>query len=171
MDVLLKISSKIDGLIAQVGKIVQWLTFAMILIGSFNAVARYLGRFVGVDLSSNSFLEMQWYLFSVVFLLGASYALQADQHVRVDVLYAKLSKKGKAKLNIAGTVLFLIPFCIFIIYVCWSSVINSWAVMEVSPDPGGLPRYPIKTLVPIAFLLLLMQGISQLIKSVGEIRD
>jgi len=118
MEKLLSISGSIDRLIAWFGKAVQWLTLAMILIGSYNAVARYLGRFIGVDLSSNSFLEMQWYLFSVVFLIGASYALQKDKHVRVDVLYARRSKKGKAWTNLLGTVLFLIPFCLFVIYVC-----------------------------------------------------
>ncbi len=137
----------------------------MVAIACFNAIARYLGRFIGWDLSSNAFIEAQWYLFSLVFLLAASYSLQEDKHVRVDVLISRLSPKKKALIELLGTVLFLIPLCVFIMYVCWSSVLNSWAVFEGSPDPGGLPRYPLKTVIPIAFFLLMLQGISQLIKS------
>jgi TRAP-type mannitol/chloroaromatic compound transport system permease small subunit len=165
-----RISDAIDALAERLGGLVGWLTLGMVLVGAFNAVARYLGKFIGMNLSSNAYIEAQWYLFSAVFLLGAAHTLQRDQHVRVDVLYGRLSKRGKAWLDSAGTVLFLIPFCIFGLVISFPAVRNSWAVLEVSPDPGGLPRYPIKTLMLVCFGLLLLQAISELIKRVRTLR-
>ena len=170
MNRLLGLSALIDRVNSAIGRLVRWLALAMVLVGSANAIFRYLGRFTGVDLSSNGYLEAQWYLFSLVFLLAASYTLRSDSHVRVDVLYSRLSKKGKAWINLAGGVLFLVPFCVLMIWVSWSWVGNSWEVMEVSPDPGGLPRYPLKTVIPITFVLLIFQGFSEIIKSLATIR-
>jgi TRAP-type mannitol/chloroaromatic compound transport system permease small subunit len=153
-----------------VGRVVYWLGLAMVLIAAFNSVVRYLGRFIGTDWSSNAYLEAQWYLFSVVFLLGAAYTLRHEGHVRVDVIFSRFSAKGKAWIDLAGTVLFLIPFCVLMIWVSIPSVEHSWAVMEMSPDPGGLPRYPIKTLIPIAFFLLILQALSMTVRSVATIR-
>jgi len=169
MKALLAVSSVIDRVNGFIGRMVSWLTLAMVIVGSANAVFRYLGRFTGFDLSSNAYLESQWYLFSLVFLLAASYTLQQDEHVRVDVLYGKLSTKGKAWLNLAGGVLFLIPFCILVVWVSWPWVMNSWDVLEVSPDPGGLPRYPLKFVIPVTFVLLLLQGVSEIIKAAATI--
>ncbi|MEM1271835.1 MAG: TRAP transporter small permease subunit, partial [Bacteroidota bacterium] len=137
-------------------------------IGAFNAVARYLGRFTGTNLSSNAYIEMQWYLFSIVFLAAGAWALQQDAHVRVDVLFGRLSPKRQALVNLVGTLIFLLPFCVLMIWVSWSYVENSWSIREVSPDPGGLPRYPIKFLIPFAFVLMLLQAISQAIKHAAE---
>ncbi len=170
MHVLLGLSAVIDRVNTAIGHFVRWLTLAMVVIGSANAIFRYTGRFTGINLSSNGYLEAQWYLFSIVFLLAASYSLRYDAHVRVDVLYGRLSEKGKAWIDVAGAVLFLIPFCILMIATSWSWVANSWAVMEVSPDPGGLPRYPLKTVIPVTFALLILQGLSQVIKSVATIK-
>lgn len=167
---LLGLSSAIDRINGTIGKAVQWLTMAMVLIASGNAIFRYAGRFTGVDLSSNAYLESQWYLFSLVFLLAAAYTLGRDAHVRVDVLYSRLSTKGQAWIDLAGGVLFLIPFSILMIMVSWEWVVNSWAISEMSPDPGGLPRYPLKAVIPLAFALLILQGISQIIKAVAAIR-
>ena len=114
----------------------------MVLVGAFNACARYLSRFIGHNYSSNALLELQWYMFSAVFLLGAAATLKRDGHVRVDVLYGRLSPKRKAIINLCGTVLFLIPFCIFGIWTSWEYALNSWHELEVSPDPGGLPAIP-----------------------------
>ena len=114
-------------------------------MGAFNAVARYLGKSIGLNLSSNAYIEAQWYLFSAVFLLGAAHTLQRDQHVRVDVLYGRLTARKKAWIDIIGTVCFLIPFCLFGLVISIPAVRNSWAVLEGSPDPGGLARYPLKT--------------------------
>ncbi|GAB5517912.1 MAG: TRAP transporter small permease subunit [Rhodothermales bacterium] len=166
----LKLADAIDRFADRTGQAVYWLTLAMVLIGAFNAVARYLDRYTGLGLSSNGYIEAQWYLFSLVFLLAAAYTLRHDAHVRVDVLYGRLSKRGQAWIDLLGTVLFLIPFCIVMLWVSWPTVVNSWAVLEVSPDPGGLPRYPIKTMIPVAFLLLLIQAISMLIHQVATLR-
>jgi len=141
----------------------------MVLVASYNAIVRYLARYTGVRLSSNMYIELQWYLFSLLFLLGGAYALKANSHVRVDVLYGKLGLKGKAWIDFVGAVLLLIPFCLLMLWVSWPAVANSWSVLEQSPDPGGLPRYPIKTVIPIAFLLLLVQGVSFGIRALATI--
>lgn len=160
----LRCSDWIDRIMERIAQGVCWLTLAMILIGAFNAVARYGSRFIDVNLSSNALIEIQWYLFSLVFLLGAAYTFKRDGHVRVDVFYGRLSPRPKAWLNLVGNIVFLIPFCCFMIFVSWGWLMNSWAVWEDSPDPGGLPRYPIKTLVPLAFVLLFFQASSNSIK-------
>ena len=170
MKPLIKLAEGIDRFSHRTGTIVSWLALAMILIGAFNALARTLARDFGVDLSSNAFIELQWYMFSVLFLAGAAYTLKHGAHVRVDVLYGQLPSKGKVWINLVGAVIFLIPFSVLMIWVSWSSVVNSWTVLEQSPDPGGLPRYPIKTLVPIAFVLLIVQGISEIIKNIAKLR-
>ena len=148
-----------------------WLTLVMVGVGAYNALVRYLDRFTGLGLSSNTYIELQWYMYSLIFLLGAAYTLKHDAHVRVDVLLARLTPRGRAWVNLAGTLLFLLPFCFFVIRMSWPTVYNSWAVWEVSPDPGGLPRYPIKTVIPIAFALLFLQGISLAIKQIAFLRD
>lgn len=166
----LRLADGIDRMNEWVGRLVYWLTLFMVLIGAYNALVRYLGRFTGVGLSSNTYIELQWYMFSLVFLLGAAYTLRHDAHVRVDVLYARLSERGRAWINLLGTVLFLIPFCLLVLWTSWPSVYNSWAVLEVSPDPGGLPRYPIKTAIPVAFVLLMLQGVALAIRQVALLR-
>jgi TRAP-type mannitol/chloroaromatic compound transport system permease small subunit len=142
----------------------------MIIIGAANAVFRYLGRFIGVNLSSNVYLELQWYLFSVVFLLGAAFALREDAHVRVDVVFAAVSARARSWINILGAALLLIPFCAFAFWASWPSVMNSWQLREGSPDPEGLPRYPLKTLVLLCFALLVLQGIAEIIKEFDKLR-
>jgi len=169
LSALLRISAAIDWLNEQIGKMVGVLVLAMVGFGAFNALARYAGRFTETQLSSNAFIELQWYLFSLVFLLGAAYTLKRDQHVRVDVLYGRLGPRAKAGVDLAGTVLFLMPFCVFALWVSFPTVKNSWAVWEVSPDPGGLPRWPIKTAILISFALVLLQGVSQLIKHLNAV--
>lgn len=135
------------------------------MIGVWNVVGRYLGRFIGENLSSNGFIETQWYLFDLVFLLGAAYTLKHNGHVRVDVFYKSLRPKAQAIANLIGTLLFLIPFCIMVIYFSWGAIVNSWTIQEMSPDPGGLPRYPIKSMIIVSFGLLILQGISEAIKN------
>ena len=152
------------------GRLAGWLVLAMVLLGAFNAIARYLGRYVGVNLSSNAYLELQWYLFSLVFLLGGAYTLLRDDHVRVDVLYGRLSRRARGLVDLAGTVVLLVPFAIFVLWVSWPAVRNSWAVLEGSPDPGGLPRYPIRTMILVGFALLLLHGLARLPRLLGEWR-
>lgn len=137
----------------------------MIGVGTWNVIGRYLGNLVGQNLSSNALIETQWYLFDIVFLLGAAYTLQKGGHVRVDVFYDRWSRRGKALADFIGTTVFLIPFSALVIYFSWGAVAKSWAVWEKSPDPGGLWRFPIKTMILVSFGLLILQGISEAIKN------
>ncbi len=170
MRALLRIAHRIDRTNEWVGRIVYWLTLAMVGVGAYNTLVRYLDRFTGLGLSSNTYIELQWYMYSLIFLLGAAWTLKHDAHVRVDVLFARLAPRGRAWVNLVGAALFLLPFCILVIWTSWPTVHNSWAVLEVSPDPGGLPRYPIKTVIPVAFFLLFLQGISMAIRQIAFLR-
>jgi len=170
MSFLRRFSAAVDGLNDRIGASIRWLALIMVLVGAFNAIARYLSRYAGVALSSNAYLDLQWYFFSLIFLLGAAYGLNHDVHVRVDVLYSRLSRKARAWIDLAGTVLFLLPFALVMLWVSWPAVRNSWSIHETSPDPGGLPRYPIKAVILISFALLVLQGLSQVVKQVEIIR-
>jgi len=170
MPSLKRVSAVIDGLNDRIGAAIRWLVLIMVLVGAFNALARWLTRYTGVSLSSNAYLDLQWYMFSLIFLLGAAYGLNHDVHVRVDVLYSRLSKKARAWIDLAGTVLFLLPFSAVMLWVSWPAVANSWSIREVSPDPGGLARYPIKAVIIISFALLLLQALSQLVKQIEVIQ-
>lgn len=167
---LLSFSAAIDRMNDRIGGVIQWLTLAMVVVGAANALLRYATRFAGVSLSSNAFLDLQWYMFSLVFLLGAAWGLTHGAHVRVDVMYERLSVRRRAWVDLAGTILFLIPFSLLMLYVSWPPVRNSWSIRETSPDPGGLARYPIKTVILICFALLLLQGISEVIKKIDILR-
>ncbi|MFO7167033.1 MAG: TRAP transporter small permease subunit [Chloroflexota bacterium] len=172
MRVLLQVSRAIDALTDALGKFAGILATLIILIGFYNVVARYLGRYLGRQLTSNTFVELQWYMFAVIFFLGFAYILRHNLNVRVDLFYANWSPKRKALINILGTLLFLMPFCVIGILVMINPVLFSWGRLpngnwgpwEMSPDPGGLPRAPIKTMIIVAFGLLFIQGISELIK-------
>ncbi|MDH5675774.1 MAG: TRAP transporter small permease subunit [Myxococcales bacterium] len=169
MQRLLSLAAPLDRLSAATGRAVSWLSLLMVLLGAFNALARYLGRFASLDLSSNAYIELQWYLFSALFLLGAADTLRKDGHVRVDVFYGRLPPRGRAAIDLAGTLLLLIPFCVLVIYMSWPAVLSSWQLAEQSPDPGGLPRYPIKTLIPLCFALLILQALSEALKALSRI--
>ncbi|MGB3534744.1 MAG: TRAP transporter small permease subunit [Microcoleaceae cyanobacterium] len=170
MQTLLKLSTWIDRCNEYLGRFVYWLSLIMIAVGTWNVIGRYVGRAVGQNLSSNAFIETQWYIFDVIFLLGAAYTLKHNEHVRVDVVQSRLNVRQKALINCLGTLFFLIPFCVMVIFYSWGWVFNSWSILEVSPDPGGLPRYPIKTLVIVSFVLLFIQGISEAIKNFAIFR-
>ncbi|MEM9808371.1 MAG: TRAP transporter small permease subunit [Cyanobacteria bacterium P01_D01_bin.56] len=165
MQSLLSLARRIDAFTHLVGKFAYWLVLAMIGVGTWNVIGRYLGNLVGQNLSSNALIEAQWYLFDVVFLLGAAYTLQKGAHVRVDVFYDRWSRRRKALADFMGTVLFLIPFSALVLYFSWGAVIKSWQIWEMSPDPNGLPRYPIKAMILVSFGLLILQGISEAIKN------
>ena len=167
---LTKIVQFIDRFNEKLGRTVSWLTLVIILLGSYNALTGYIGHFLKRSLSSNAILELQWYCFSLIFLLGAAYGLKHNVHVRVDVFFSRTSDRVRAWINLVGTIIFLIPFCIFMIWTSWPSVRNSWAIHEMSPDPGGLPRYPIKTALLVGFVLLLAQAFVQLTKYVAQVR-
>lgn len=167
----MKLAHTIDRVNHAIGRVLGWLVCALVLIGSYNTLVRYAGRWFGWQASSNAYLELQWYLFSVIFLLGMAYNLRHNAHVRVDVLYGRLSPRAQNWINILGTLLFLIPFCWIMLTLSMKPVVNAWSIREMSPDPGGLPRYPIKTMIPIAFALLLAQAISETIKNIVALRD
>lgn len=162
---LLPLARKIDRFTNAVGKLAYWLVLVMIGVGVWNVLGRYIGNAIGQNLSSNALIETQWYLFDLVFLLGAAYTLQHNEHVRVDVFYAQWNRRRKAMADLFGTLVFLLPFSILVIYFSWGSIVKSWAVRETSPDPGGLARYPIKSMIIVSFVLLIAQGISDAIKN------
>ena len=167
---LLGLARGIDTMNEWIGRTVYWLTLLMVLVGVYNATVRYLGSYLGRNLSSNAYLELQWYLFGAVFMLGAAYTLRHNVHVRVDIFYSSLSTRGKAWVDLLGALLFLLPFCTMVLWLSLNWVEFSWKIHEMSSNPGGLPRYPIKTVVPVALVLLILQGISQAIKAIAVIR-
>lgn len=170
MKQLRNLARGIDAISEYTGRSVFWLLLVMVLIGSFNAVFRYLGRFLGVDLSSNAFLELQWYLFSILFLVGGSYTLKHNAHVRVDVFYERMPPRVRQWINVIGHLGFLIPFSILMICVSWGSVWNSFRDLEDSPDAYGLPRFLIKPFVPLAFALVALQGLAEVVKAILALR-
>ena len=167
---LLQLSRFIDTVNEWIGRLAYWLVLFMVLVGVWNVVGRYIGRLVGYNLTSNALIEIQWYLFDLVFLLGGAYALKHNEHVRVDIFYKDWSPHRKALINFVGSI-FLIIFCAWVIYFSWGTVVNSWEIWEKSPDPGGLDRYPIKSFIIIGLLLLIFQGISEAIKNLAIFMD
>lgn len=172
MRTLIRYTQVVDNISERLGWVSMILVIVTVIIGFFNVVVRYLGQFIGVQLSSNRFIELQWYLYSLVFFLGFAYILKHGINVRVDFIYAKWPKKRKAMIDFWGHLFFLVPFCIMAIYVTINPVLVSWGRLpnggwgtwELSPDPSGLPRAPIKTMIIVAFVLLFLQTIAELIK-------
>lgn len=165
MSLLLAVSKSIDWVTEGLGRIMYWLTLFMVLVGAFNVITRYFGQYLGVQLSGNVYLELQTYLFDLIFWLAAAHVLRHNAHVRVDMFYAPRSPRTKALIDIFGALLLLIPFCILGMYFSWGYVARSWGTLEVSPNPGGLARYPMKTVIIVGFALLILQGISETIKN------
>lgn len=165
MGFLLALSRTIDALTEAIGRIVVWLVLLVALLSAGNAIMRYAFSY-----SSNAYLEAQWYLFSLIFLLGGAYALKHNAHVRIDLIFGRLSKPAQAWIDVVGTVLFLIPMAVGVVYLSWPWAMNSFLGREVSPDAGGLPRWPIKLVMPLGFALLALQGISELIKRIAYLR-
>jgi len=165
MQTLLRISRAIDALNAKIGQALIWLVLVMALVSAGNAAFRYL-----FNLSSNAWLELQWYLFSAVFLLCAGYTLLNDEHIRIDVVSSHLSRRTQIWIDIFGTVFFLLPVSIFIMWLSWPVFMNAWTSQEISGNAGGLIRWPVRLLVPLGFFLLSLQGISEFIKRVAYLR-
>jgi TRAP-type mannitol/chloroaromatic compound transport system permease small subunit len=162
---LLRLSRLIDKLNLAAGRLVGWLVMAAILISAGNAIARY-----GLDVGSNAWLEIQWYLFSAVFLLGAGYALREGTHVRIDLVAGRLSRRAQAWIDILGAVLMLLPASAIILWYGWDAFALAWRTGEMSTDAGGLVRWPVKLLIPAGFALLVLQGVSETIKRVAFLR-
>jgi TRAP-type mannitol/chloroaromatic compound transport system permease small subunit len=165
MHALLRLAFGIDKLNERIGKAVAWLGLAAVIVCTGNAVARY-----AFNIGSNAWLELQWYFNSAVFLLIAAFALKRNEHVRIDVLNGKLPVRVQAWIDIVGGVFMLLPTVIIIGWYSWPSLVNSFAIQEYSSDPGGLIRWPVRLLIPVAFALLGLQGISEVIKRVAFLR-
>jgi TRAP-type mannitol/chloroaromatic compound transport system permease small subunit len=164
MKALLALSRAIDWLNEQIGIVANWLVLWAALISAGNAASRYL-----FSQSSNGWLEIQWYMFAGMVLLGAPYTLKMNEHVRVDLLYNIVSERTRIWIDIVGGLLFLLPICIILIYFTWPWFVESWRLNEASSNAGGLIRWPVKLLLPVGFFLLTLQGISEIIKRVAAL--
>lgn len=164
---LLSISRGIDDVTTLLGKVAWWLTLVMVLIGFVNVVTRYVGRTIGVALGGTEYIVLQTYAYDLVFLLGAAYVFRVDGHVRVDILFQTLSNRAKAWVDVFGILVFLVPFSVLGIHLSGRYVATSWRQQEINMNAGGIPIYPIKTVIVVAFALLLVQALSELIKHVA----
>ena len=165
MQALLSLSRWIDLVNDRVGRAVTWLTLIVVVVSSANAIVRKV-----FNTSSNAWLELQWYLFGAMFLLAAGYTLLKNDHVRVDIISAKLSRRTQIKIEIFGVVFFLLPACTLILILSWPVFMDSFIQNEQSSNSGGLVRWPVKLLIPIGFALLVAAGISHLIKCIGFLK-
>jgi len=159
MKLLLRVSEGLDWLNARLGWIANLLVLLACLVSAANAMSRY-----AFNISSNAFLEAQWYMFAVLVMFGTSYTLQRNEHVRVEIFYNYLSERGQLWLDLIGAVLFLVPSCVLLVILSWPFFLQSYDVGEWSMNAGGLLRWPIKLAVPVGFVLLALQGISEIIK-------
>jgi TRAP-type mannitol/chloroaromatic compound transport system permease small subunit len=162
VNALLALSRAIDAFTERVGRLVYWLVLIVVLISAANATVRKIFNY-----SSNSYLEIQWYLFSVIFLFGAGYTLLRNEHVRIDIIQGRLSARAKNWIDVLGIVFFLMPMSIVIMWLSWPLFTDSLARHEVSTNAGGLIIWPARLMVPIGFALLIVQGVSELIKRIG----
>lgn len=162
MKTLLSLSRLIDALNERVGRLVYWLVLAAVLVSAGNATVRY-----AFNLSSNAWLEIQWYLFAAVFLLCAGYTLLHNEHIRIDVVAGRLSKRAQTWIDIVGCVFFLLPMALVIMWLAWPVFMDAYTHHEISGDAGGLVRWPVKLLMPAGFFLLALQGLSELIKRIA----
>lgn len=156
---LLAVSRFIDFINGHIGRAVSWLVLAAVLVSSINATVRYI-----FSQSSNAWLELQWYLFSAIFLLCAGYTFLRNEHVRIDIIVSRLPRRAQIWVDIIGGLFFLLPMAILIMWLSWPMFVESYVRHETSADAGGLLRWPVKILIPVGFLLLTLQGISELIK-------
>lgn len=162
MGILLQLSRLIDRINEWVGKTVYWLILAAVLVSAGNAIIRYT-----FDRSSNAWLELQWYLFSAVFILCAGYTLLRNEHIRIDIIVGKLPRKVQIWIDIIGGLIALLPMTLIIMVLSWPIFVDSFQRGEMSPNAGGLLQWPFKLIVPVGFLLLALQGISEIIKRVA----
>ena len=165
MSALLSLSRLIDNVTDRFATLAKWAVFASCLISAANAVVRYLANY-----SSNAYLEIQWYLFSVIFLFGAGYTLLRNEHVRIDIIAGRLSARAQNWIDVVGIVLFLWPMSFVIMWMSWPLFVDSLTRHEVSTNAGGLLIWPARLMMPIGFALLIMQSVSELIKRIAFLR-
>jgi TRAP-type mannitol/chloroaromatic compound transport system permease small subunit len=162
MKFLLTISRWIDALNEKIGHAASYLLLVTVLICTGNAIVRY-----GLNTSSNGWQEIQWYLFAAIFLLGSSYTLRRNEHVRIDVVTGRFSKRTQVWIDLLGFIFFLLPMTLLVIYLSWPYALESIHNQEMSSNAGGLIVWPAKLLIPISFILLTLQGVSEIIKRIG----
>jgi TRAP-type mannitol/chloroaromatic compound transport system permease small subunit len=162
---ILAISESIDWLNQRLGDVCNFLVLAACVVSAGNAMIRYAFGY-----SSNSWLEMQWYMFAIFVMFGASYTFKRNEHVRVEILYLMLSERGQLWLDMIGTLFFLIPSCLLLSYLSWPFFMQAYNVGEISSNAGGLVRWPIKIVVPVGFVLLALQGLSEVIKRIAALK-
>ncbi len=165
MQGLLKVSSQIDALNERVGRAMIWLVLIVVVISAGNAVFRF-----AFNLSSNALLEIQWYLFSAIFLLSAGYVLKRNEHIRIDVLFGRYSERTQNWIDVFGFVAFLLPMGLLVGYLSWSVFTLAWNSGEMSSNPGGLIRWPVRLMMPVGFALLVLQGLSELVKRIAFLK-
>ena len=165
MNVLVSISRGLDNISEWVGRGVSWVTLGLVLVVFVDVVMRYL-----LQTSFVFTQELEWHLFGFIFLIGAAYTLRHDGHVRVDIIYQRLSTRGKAWINLIGVLFFMLPGCLMVVITSYKFTYNSWSILEGSPDPGGIPfRFLIKGCITVGFAMLILQGISLGIHSLLQI--
>ena len=162
MQALLRVSRLIDGLNERIGRVMYWLVLVAVMVSAGNAISRKV-----LNLSSNAYLELQWYLFSALFLFCAGYTLLRNEHVRIDVVAGRFSARTQAWIDIFGTVFFLLPMAVLFIYLSWPIFIRTYVQGEISTNAGGLLIWPARFMVPVGFTLLTLQGLSELIKRIA----
>jgi TRAP-type mannitol/chloroaromatic compound transport system permease small subunit len=158
---LLRLSRAIDYVNDRFGEIANWLVLLACLISAGNAASRYM-----FSASSNAWLEVQWYMFAGMVLLGGPYTLKVNEHVRVDLFYSAVSERVRIWIDILGCLLFLLPICVILVYFTWPWFVESWRINETSSNAGGLIRWPVKLILPVGFALMALQGVSELIKRI-----
>jgi TRAP-type mannitol/chloroaromatic compound transport system permease small subunit len=161
---LLGLSRGIDWISTQLGVIANWLVLLACLVSAGNATLRY-----AFHIGSTAWLEIQWYMFAGMVLLGAPYTLLLNEHVRVDLMYSLASPRVRLWIDVFGILFFLLPMCVILVYFTWPWFVGSWSIGEVSPNAGGLSRWPVKLLLPVGFCWMAVQGLSELIKRVASL--
>ena len=164
MEGLLRLSRAIDYVNDRFGEVANWLVLLACLISAGNAASRYL-----FSASSNAWLEVQWYMFAGMVLLGGPYTLKVNEHVRVDLFYSAVSERTRIWIDIIGCLLFLLPICVILVCFTWPWFTDSWRIGETSMNAGGLIRWPVKLVMPIGFALMALQGVSEIIKRIDAL--
>jgi len=159
---LLALSGAIDFVNERIGRLVYWCILIMVLVSAGNATSRY-----ALNIASNAWLELQWYLFAAVFLLCSGYTLLHNEHIRIDIINSRFSRRTQVWIDVFGILLFLLPMSLFIMWLSWPIFMNAYTTGEISTNSGGLIRWPARLLVPVGFFLLSMQGLSELIKRIA----
>jgi len=162
MKSLLQFSRLIDAISEAVGRAAIWLVLVVVIISAGNALSRF-----AFNMSSNAWLEIQWYLFSAIFLLCGAYVLKKNEHIRIDVIAGRLSERGQNWIDVFGILVFLLPMALIVGYLSWPGFMNAWHSGEMSASEGGLVRWPVRLLLPIGFALLILQAFSELIKRIA----